>query len=87
MSKQIHKWDLRSNNERRKWRNTVLKNNDASADARSRAGLAALAESAIFAAVAAALCPAHRTTVAPEDTQSHQLHNSKIPNFDPSRNW
>ena len=78
---------MRDNNERRKWKNTVLKNNDASADARSRAGLAALAESAIFAAVAAALYPAHRTTVAPEDTQSHQLHNSKIPNFDPSRNW
>ena len=86
MPKKIHRWNIRDNNERRKWRNTVLKNNDASADARSRAGLAALAESAIFAAVAAALCPAHRT-VAPEDTQSHQLHNSKIPNFDPSRNW
>ena len=79
MSKQIHKWDLRSNNERRKWRNTVLKNNDASADARSRAGLAALAESAIFAAVAAALCPAHHSC-----TRGHtipptpQLQNSKF---------
>ena len=58
---------------------TVLKNNDASADARSRAGLAALAESAIFAAVAAALCPAHRSC-----TRGHtipptpQLQNSKF---------
>ena len=84
----MHNWDIRKNNVKvENKRNTALKNNDASADARSRAGLAALAESAIFAAVAAALCPAHRTTVAPEDTQSHQLHNSKIPNFDPSRNW